>query len=371
MAIGSAHKPLAEIAAHWYDQLHRDKVADETRREFANWLAASPEHHAAYAAIDRTASSLHNAACHPQMLALRHETALRLTRRTDRNIRRWAVAAIVLIVIGSATAVFIPRSAVEHSLMARALDFFHIKANRTYTTATGERLAVTLSDDSQVTLDTQTELRIAFTKTERTVRLSRGQALFEVAKDPCRPFVVQARGHRFVAVGTAFDVRMDGEQIKVTMLEGTVRAEGAARSANATPVAAAPPSKTISTGSAHIERSQVLASVRTAMTVTAGEQLIVSAERTDRVSQVDPERATSWRRGQVIFEDTRLADAVAELNRYSETKLELADPALADLRLSGAFATGRLTVFIEAVTRYFPIRADRTGDRTVVLSARR
>jgi transmembrane sensor len=97
--------------------------------------------------------------------------------------------------------------------------------------------------------------------------------------------------------------------------------------------------------------------------------LITDAQREDHVRTADPERSTSWRRGQLVFENTRLADAIAEVNRYSEAKIELADPDLGNLRLSGAFATGRPAVFVEAVTTYFPVRIARSDDRKVVLGS--
>jgi transmembrane sensor len=80
--------------------------------------------------------------------------------------------------------------------------------------------------------------------------------------------------------------------------------------------------------------------------ITAGEQLVTDAQSGDRVRTTDPERDTSWRRGQVIFENTRLADAIAELNRYSDAQIELAEPDLGNLRLSGAFATGQPSSFV-------------------------
>ena len=94
-------------------------------------------------------------------------------------------------------------------------------------------------------------------------------------------------------------------------------------------------------------------------------------ERQDRIQVAEPDRVTSWRRGQVIFEDCRLADAVAEINRYSPVKIELAEDALGELRISGAFATGRPTVFVEAMTTYFPVDATNVDDDTVLLSPRK
>jgi transmembrane sensor len=331
-----------EDAAAWHDRLHREKVTEETRRAFADWLAESPRHMTLYESIDRVWTSLQTSAADPQILALRHETALRLTRRASVTARplRW-VAAAAIVTIGIALTAVTVRPGSEHPGLTSLLDVFHLRDTDHYETVTGERLAFALRDGSQVTLDTQSELKVEFTATERIVRLRRGQAFFEVAKDPRKPFVVEVRGRRFVAVGTAFDVRVDGDQVKVTMVEGTVRVE---------PSHASPPVRA---------------------TITAGEQLIADTQREDRVRPADSERSTSWRRGQLVFDNTRLADAVAELNRYSDSKIQLADADLAELRLSGAFATGRPTVFVEAVTAYFPIQITRSDDKAVVLSKRR
>jgi len=167
---------------------------------------------------------------------------------------------------------------------------------------------------------------------------------------------------------------LDGAQINVTMIEGTVRIErttnlDATTNASSSAIRGSAPNE--KSGTARPERGASASPQPVVTTLTAGEQLTVDSESQDHIRAADPERATSWRRGQVIFENTRLGDAIAELNRYSDTKIELTDPALADLRLSGGFATGRPTVFVEAITTYFPVQVAKADDRSVVLSARK
>lgn len=326
---------VRQAAATWHDRLQDEQVGAETRQACNQWLSQSPQHRRAYAAIGQTWSTLRTGAREPEILALRHETALRLTRNTSRSLRllRFAAAAGLVLALGS---VLVMLSS-QRSIFAGVFEPGNGETERTYATTVGERLAVTLRDGSQVTLDTQSRLRVAFSKRERTVELLRGQALFEVAKDRSRPFVVEARNQRLVALGTAFDVRMDDSQLKVTMIEGSVRVEHA---------------------------------MGTVPILTAGEQLVVDAQSDASVHPADPERATSWRRGQIIFDDERLANAVGELNRYSELKIVLADPTLADLELSGAFATGRPDVFVEAITGYFPIAVASRDSQSIVLKAR-
>lgn len=360
-----------EAASAWHDRLHRENVSDETREAFEVWLAENSRHLEVYESIDRAWSKLREAAEDPQILALRHETALRLTRRNSQTVRplRW-VAAVALLALGVGAASLTLRSPSDHSLIARLFNSLPLGIADHYETATGERLAFTLRDGSQVTLDTQSGLKVDFSPAERRVRLTHGQAFFEVAKDPNRPFVVEAHHRRLVAVGTAFDVRVDGDQVKVTMVEGTVRVERRDEAAAAVSESA---KRNVSGGSAAGVTAPDSSAPESAevATITAGEQLVSDARREDHVRTTDPERDTSWRRGQVIFDNTRLADAIAEVNRYSDAKIELADPDLADLRLSGAFATGRPTVFVEAVTSYFPVQVMRSDARGVVLSKKR
>ncbi|WP_198526918.1 FecR domain-containing protein, partial [Sphingomonas sp. Ant20] len=95
-----------------------------------------------------------------------------------------------------------------------------------YRTATRQRLMVTLSDGSRLTLDTDTRVRMAYTRTERRLVLERGQALFEVAKHQTRPFVVTAGAQAVTAHGTAFDVRLETSAVRVALLEGLVSVAG-------------------------------------------------------------------------------------------------------------------------------------------------
>jgi transmembrane sensor len=333
---------LRETAALWHERAGQENASAETRNGLQAWLAKSAEHVAAYRSIERSWSQLKIAASAPQIIQLRHESAMRLTRQTAATLRplRWTLAAaLILLSLGAALWILHPIGFGLSSL-AWLKSETQSPIVRTYATKTGDRLTIALEDGSQVTLNTETQLEVAFSKSSRTVRLSRGEALFEVAKDKTRSFVVQTQNRRFVAVGTAFDVHIQTDQVKVTMLEGTVHAES------------------MEPG------SMILA------TVTAGEQLITSSRAQQSVRRVDTERETSWRRGQLIFDNTPLGEAVDELNRYSSTHIGLVDSKLAGLRLSGTFATGGTSTFVEALTAYFPIQIEHADARMVTLKAR-
>jgi transmembrane sensor len=374
VSASTAAENVRELAASWYDRVHRDRVTEETRKALDAWLAQSAGHRAAYQEIERTWSSLRSVAHDPQILALRHETALRLTRRKTLGVRPMSVAlaAAVLLTLGVAL-LFAVRPNGGPAIFTAMLEVFRGHKEGQYVTATGERLVVNLEDGSQVTLDTETALTVGFTRAERWVRLSRGQALFEVAKDRTRPFIVEVHNRRLVAVGTSFDVRLDGEQVRVTMVEGTVRVERPAPTRSDRPSLANDARRNRPREPGNAAGSAVIAQVPSntvVATITAGEQLVTDESSPDSIRPADAERTTSWRHGQIIFDNTRLADAVAELNRYSQVKLQLGDPALAELRLSGAFATGHPRLFLEALTTYFPIQATQSDEHFVLLKLR-
>ena len=208
---------LEEAAARWHERLQHEPVPERLRVAFSRWMDKAPEHRAAYEAVDRVWRFAKSKAHDPRILELRHETALRLTRKASHQSRWMGWAAAMLVFLGGA---------LLYTQRARLLDWADgSRMAGVYQTAVGERLSVTLLDGSRVTLNTDSVLRPAFDAHERRVVLERGQAMFEVAKDSVHPFVVETAQRRFVAVGTAFDVRIDGERVQVTMLEGTVRVE--------------------------------------------------------------------------------------------------------------------------------------------------
>ena len=214
-------------AIGWQQELLRDRVSPETRERFAAWIAASSENQAAHAAIEATWSALARAGEDPAILALRHEAALRLTRRSWRafGLARAAVVAGVIVLAAWLAIRLENEPGGFDRLTAWAHGLFDGETR--YSTGTGERLVATLRDGSQITLDTHSVLEVAFNDRERRVRLTQGQAYFEVAKDKQHPFVVEVNNRRLVAVGTAFDVRLEDSHFRVTMIEGTVRVEPA------------------------------------------------------------------------------------------------------------------------------------------------
>lgn len=187
-----------------------------------------------------------------------------------------------------------------------------------FTTEIGGREVATLSDGSRVTLNTDTELHVAFADSERTVILDRGEAMFEVEKDAARPFVVEAAGRRVTAIGTIFLVRRQANAVAVTLVEGKVKVE--------------------SRGGMRM--------------MEPGQRLIMRDSGAIGLDRPAIDSITSWRRGELVFRDTPIAEAVAEMNRYTRMPIRLsADPG--DRRLSGIFATNGGRQFGELIAELY------------------
>lgn len=238
-----------------------------------------------------------------------------------------------------------------------------------YRTYVGEQRSIELADHTHVALDSDTRLRVRYSRDSRAVQLLQGQAQFSVAKDSARPFKVDAGSHTVVAVGTIFNVEYVDSEMHVAMLEGKV--------AVLSPTAQG---ETITTQGASAPRSQHEAkrdveayqhperSGGEGIYLSAGEELRVRQDgKATFTANADLQAASAWREGKVIFHAERLDQAVRRLNRYSRLQLQVDDPRLASMNISGVFDAGDTAAFVEAVRFYLPAEADHTDPETIHL----
>lgn len=254
--------------------------------------------------------------------AARTERPSSSRRGFPRGLSRWGLAASVLIAIAVGLLRYWPPAT-------------------SYSTPVGGIVSVPMSDGSQVTLNTDSKIRLELSATQRLVELQRGEAFFEVAKDPSRPFVVAAGSKRVVAVGTKFSVRREHDEVLVFVTEGRVRVEDVG------PVADAHDSvQTLTAGS--LARGD-------------GDALLVQHEALPEI-----ERHLSWRAGYLLFRDTPLAEAVAEFNRYNLQQIVIDDPDVAEIRISGKFRPTQYEAFLRLMQKGFAVRMHRV-DGDIVL----
>lgn len=300
-----------------------------------SWLAQDPAHADVWREVQALWGFLGEHATAPEAVAAR-SAALNHVHRHNR--RRWhehglpgkAIAASVMFIVLTAV------------LVGGVL--WQLGQPDVYRTALGERRTVTLADGSAVSLDAASEVRVKYSDRARDLTLVRGQASFDVARDPLRPFAVQAGDRRVVATGTAFNIDLLGSQVLITLIEGHVL------------VLDTRPARTVAKAEP--------------VELHVGQRLIAAPQRPVQVQSVDLERATAWQQGQLVFDNEPLAAVAARVSRYTFKPVIVADDGAAALRLSGVFNTGDLESFLATVTTYLPVQATPTQDGRIELRER-
>ncbi len=357
------HLPLPEQALRWWVRSQHGLSAQE-QRALSQWHAQSPAHQQAYAAwqVDwqaldqlspvavqhlrnqlardlaaeavrppqaQTAASLPGHGSHHRSAwAGLRAGAQAFPQWLGAASTRWAQGAVAAaLVLGT---VFGVMEVVGWSPWQSPPQFA-----QAFAAPQGQQTQVQLPDGSLLRLDTSTQLDVALYAQRREVRLAQGQAMFQVQGDAARPFDVLAGPVRITVVGTRFAVRytpgMAGyDGVRVAVEEGRV---------------------------------QVAAPGAAPVLLTSGQQVVTDAAGTlGPVVAVPPSGIAPWRAHRVSFDDTPLAQALAELGRYGPTGITLQDPQLGALRLTGTFDTRDLGNFVRALPRVLPVRAVACGE---------
>lgn len=253
----------------------------------------------------------------------------------------------------SRRAVIIGSSAAAAAAVVGAIALPFSRGER-YETALGEQRRIMLADGSSVMLNTGSRLRVSFSQRERHIFLEQGQAYFDVAKDPARPFRVFAGDDEVRAIGTAFDVQLDRRQIRVVLEEGVV----------ALYRGTAPDDLSRRAGFV----APVSGTDRPLTMMKAGQQARLRPAALPTVDAVDIPRSQAWRYGQMILDEARLGEAVEDMNRYGGRRIVLAEPGMADLRISGVFHTKRPDAFVEGVTAALAVKVANEDAETILLT---
>jgi transmembrane sensor len=208
--------------------------------------------------------------------------------------------------------------------------------DRVDSTDVGGRTLLSFSDHTLIELNTDTTVRTRMTTAERIVWLEKGEAWFHVAHDAAHPFTVIVGKHRITDLGTEFLVRRGADDVDVTLLKG---------------------------------RASLSADGAQTATLTPGEEAVATSVSLLVTRKTPQELADelAWRRGILVFHDTRLADVVQEFNRYSAVKLVIADPSIADRRFNGEVEDNGLEDFLNFAQVAMKLRADRQGN-SILLS---
>jgi transmembrane sensor len=305
-----------EEAAAWRVHLQEVPLTYAERQAFTDWLRESPLHVAAMLRVSQTDSAL---AAFDRWDDLGSGPAV-----FDDTVIEWPVSAPHGPTSSQPRALGKPRwvswcvaAALAVAGIGTALWSEGVVGGSVFQTTTGERREVALEDGSTLLLGAQTRVRVQFSATERDVTLERGEAVFKVAKNPTRPFIVIADDTRVRAVGTEFGVEQRQKSVVVTVAEGRV----AVTEGSATRLPLTRPDANES-----------------AVALAPDEQIEVRhAGAASAVRKVDSESSLAWARGRLVFTNDSLGFVVERFNQYNRIRITVTDPQIAARRVSGSF----------------------------------
>jgi len=329
-------------AEEWFVRLRREDPGADARLDFDHWLSASAENREAWQDLCAIWGDLGALRADDELLVIRQQALAQ--HDEGRGWGQWRVlaaagmAAMLLIGAGLVWRDF--EAADDRSSLAQTE-----AAPSHFINPVGKRSRILLADGSIVQLDADSALTISYTEHRRAIALERGRALFHVAKNPARPFVVTAAGRGVTALGTRFSVDIQQRAVRIVLDEGRVRVDDRRRGA--------------------------IATVGHRVELTAGHMLLADERATWRPVEASTTQLLAWTNGQLLFDDQRLADVVTEVNRYSATQIVIVDAALADRRLSAVLKAGDVDTLLDGIVRLDLAQIVRVEPDRVELRARR
>jgi transmembrane sensor len=333
-------------AARWVARFDAGDVSAKDQAAFQEWLNRSPLHREAIAVYGNlwsefdTLRSLTGADEVKQQVIMRDDHPILLERA-----RPWLAACAAAVIAAAGGAVlFHPRpqvtaTAQNHPAPARSQPPVRLS----YETPVGGQKKITLADGSSVILNTNSRLDVDFSAKCRDVHLMRGEAYFEVVHNKTRPFTVYANNYVVRDIGTAFDVHLSKTGlVEVGVTKGSVEV-------------------TPADSGHHFDAAKSLGVIAAGHDIVLGQKV----ERAEAVPSADLGRKLAWRQGQLIYTGQPLGQVLADISRYSNIKIELADPALANLPVGGAFRTDQIEAIFAALENNFGVHAEWTDPQHV------
>jgi transmembrane sensor len=323
---------IAEAVA-WHAYLHESELTSTP--DFESWLKDRANAYVWGQAVS-VWDFLGDQAKEPELVSARTRALLAVKRAMAqrRAIWSWRGAAVAVAAAGLLILVGIQ-------------GYNWVSSPADYTTGFGERRIVRLEDGSRISLDSDSEVTVRYTRYSRSLHLLKGQARFDVAHDVERPFSVVARDRKVVATGTAFNIDLTRPNVAVTLIEGHVVVLDA-------------------TGDA--QSVQFTAKKLPLVELHAGQELVAANDKASVVKDVDIKHVTAWVSGQLVFSNETLSDVVERVNRYSATPIVIADSDLANEKVSGVFNVGDVPGFLDIITQTLPLSVSDDQRGIITLS---
>lgn len=321
-----------ELAAHqaavWQARLSSDQVTRQQRREFALWMAEKPENRQAWDEM------------HTFWLGLDNLTEADISGETDclddqltdpgetANKKPPAISWSFKPMLGIAATLLL-----SASLIYTQVDYWLADQK----TESGQIHTIQLADGSHIVMNSETALSVDYTGDRRQIALYRGEAYFEVAADPSRPFLVQTGAGSIQSLGTQFDVKTLNDSVAVTVFEHAVRVT--------------------------LNNGQLM------QRLPAGKQLVFNQNRIDSPLEINLSHVRSWRDRQIIFQDKPLAEVIEELNRYRAGLIVIIDSDIKNLPVTGVFSTDNTDIALQTIEETLSVKIRKLTEKLVLISS--
>jgi transmembrane sensor len=360
---------ILDEAVSWFIESREADFSPDGHADFNAWLRRSPEHVRAFLQVSafwEDAEALKTVDVDLDDLIARAKAESNVFP-LDRNSAAKAPQQTVESVIARGTRVRLALAAsVLVAVGASFLSWHLFEGRDTYATEIGEQRSITLEDGSLVELNALSRLKVRYTADQRSVELLQGQALFKVAKNPARPFVVRSAGATVRAVGTQFDVYRKNTGTVVTVVEGRVAVRAPPSNSQGSsagmPVSPMPGILGASQGLDVTTSGTKVTAREGEILLAAGEQLTVTAHAITPPKRTNVSATTAWTEKRLVFDSTPLKEVVEEFNRYNHQQLVILDPELYDYHISGVFPSTDSSRMVEFLRQRFGVTLSRDGD---------
>jgi transmembrane sensor len=337
-----------EEASLWLARLDRG-LSDDERSGLRDWLRDAMNNRA-FMEMGKLWRGLEIISVLSELFPLNPEV---LNPRSRRSFPSIALAAIAAACISAVGTLFLAGDTPWSVFSARApaVPMF----SETSRTSVGEKRVVRLADASMVTLNTNSRIAVFYASLARDVYLSYGEAQFNVARDPARPFNVYAGKRVLQSSGASFNVRVFADDnVELIVTDGQVKVLNV-------------PSRPM------IDSPQRLRdNFMQVDTLVSAEELALVDPVTQTVRKLEPSEVDAklaWQRGEVVFQGEPLEQAVREVGRYTTTRFVIGDEKLRDLRVGGYYKIGDEDSFLASLRENFLVDWQRDPDGRVVLTA--
>jgi transmembrane sensor len=322
---------VLHIAADWWVRLRAPDATDDTVDQWLAWTQEDVRHLETFERVNEFAARL------GALDQVSRQSLVKAFAHPSAPKRPWlplAAAASFAAVILAGTVYFAWNQLVPGI------------STQVYNSAIAQNRDITLPDGTQVALGAASTMAAQFSKGQRRIELKSGEAFFQVVHDNTRPFVVAAGDLSIRDIGTAFDVRRTGQRVTIAVTQGRVEV------ADMNPK----PGET----------------QRGILEISAGQMVSYDPGKSGMtVGSITPEQATAWRSDRLEFIDEPLTVVVANVNRYSNRPLHIADTDLGKLSYTGSVRTDAIDSWLGALPQVFPLRVNKDSKQVTLSDAER